>query len=234
MLVTDYHTHTQYSHGKGTVEENVLAGIFRGLRRLGIAEHGPGHLFFPVKWEALLRLRREIDRMNEKYGGQIEVLMGLEANLLGEGATDIPADTSIFDFMLLGYHKGTAPVDRISRGWMRALLFRQGKRHAKPNAEAYLRAMDAAPGLLGITHPGTYIPVDIRMLAEGAAARGVALELNESHHSMSLDDLRIAQEAGASFFLGSDAHRPERVGVVTNSLALAKEAGALGRVINWA
>ena len=31
MIITaDYHTHTNYSHGKGTPEENVLAAIEKG------------------------------------------------------------------------------------------------------------------------------------------------------------------------------------------------------------
>lgn len=46
MIITaDYHTHTNYSHGKGTPEENVLAAIEKGLRRIAISEHAGAHLF---------------------------------------------------------------------------------------------------------------------------------------------------------------------------------------------
>jgi len=234
MLTADLHTHTTYSHGKGSVEENVRAAIGCGLKRIAISEHGPRHMFFPVQWPELIKLRREIDRMNSVYGNQIEVLMGLEANLLGDGLTDVPEDTSIFDFVLLGYHKGTFPTDAISRGWWRSLVFRQrAGAHAADNAAAYTHAMDSTEKLLAITHPGTYIPVDIPALARAAAAHGVALELNEGHHSMTLGDVLAAKAEGASFLISSDAHRPDRVGRVPQSLALAREAGVLDRVINW-
>ena len=46
MIITaDYHTHTNYSHGKGTPEENVLAAIEKGLRRIAISEHAGARLF---------------------------------------------------------------------------------------------------------------------------------------------------------------------------------------------
>ncbi|HQD05151.1 MAG TPA: PHP domain-containing protein, partial [Halanaerobiales bacterium] len=32
----DYHTHSQYSHGKGNIEGNIEAAIARGLRELAI------------------------------------------------------------------------------------------------------------------------------------------------------------------------------------------------------
>lgn len=233
MLKEDLHTHTLYSHGSGTVEQNVLAAMQKGLSRVGIAEHGPMHLFFPVRWDALLRLRREIDRMNTLYGNKIQVLMGLEANLLGDGITDIPEDTSLFDYLMLGYHKGTAPRDAISRRWMRALLFRQGKHHGKANAMAYAHAMEKFPMLINITHPGAYIPVDIPTLARFAAVHNVALELNESHASMNMDDIHAARAEGARFCLSSDAHHPQNVGNVQKSLALARAAGVLDDVVNF-
>ena len=34
ILTGDYHTHTPYSHGKNTVEENALAAKEKGLVRL--------------------------------------------------------------------------------------------------------------------------------------------------------------------------------------------------------
>lgn len=233
MLWADLHTHTIYSHGKNTPEEVVLAALSRGLSRIAISEHGPKHMFFPVKWPQLLALRRDIDRLQDTYGGRIDIRMGLEANLLGDGITDVPEDQSIFDFVLFGYHKGTWPVDAVSRKWMRGLLFRQREKHAKENAQAYIHAMENTKKLLAITHPGTYIPVDIDMLAHAAKAHDVALEINEAHKNMAPEDVKIVLSAGAKLLISSDAHRAERVGRCPYSIALARDAGALGRVINW-
>lgn len=233
MLTADLHTHTKYSHGKGTVEQNVMAAMARGLKRIAITEHGPKHLFFPVKWEALKKLRKEIDQINDRCGEQIEVLMGLEANLMGDGITDVPEDTSIFDFVLIGFHKGTAPQDALSRRWWRHLLFREGRRHAAENTMAYVRAMDCTPKLLAITHPGIYIPVDIPLLAREAAKRNVALEMNEAHRNMRLQDVLAARAEGAGLLISSDAHTPQRVGDCAHALALAQQAGVLESVINW-
>ena len=234
MLTADLHTHTVFSHGAGTVEQNVCAALEKGLKRIGIADHGPKHIFYPVKWEALLQLRREVDRMVKQYGSRIEVLMGLEANLLGDGLTDVPEDDSIFDFILLGYHKGAWPQDAISWGWTRNFFIKQNKeRHGAKNAMAYAHAMDKTKKLYAITHPGIYIPVDHALLAREAAKRGVALEINESHHNVTAEDLLAIKAEGAKLLISSDAHRPGRVGVAPKSIALAKEAGVLGSVINY-
>lgn len=234
MLIADYHTHTRYSHGKGEPEDIVRAAIAQGLKRIAISEHGPKHLFFPVKWEALLELRREVDRLQDAYGSTIRVELGLEANILGSGVTDVPEDDSIFDFVLFGYHKGTLPVDAVSRRWMRSFFGRQNReKRGRENAEAYARAMDNTKKLFAITHPDTYIPVDVACLAREAAERGIALELNEAHKNFTLEQAQTAYAQGCSFIASSDAHRPERVGRCENSIALAREAGILHRVINW-
>ena len=86
----DYHTHTNYSHGKGTPEENVLAAIEKGLRRIAISEHAGAHLFYGVRGTRLARLRREVDALARRYANEIEVLMGLECNLMAAGKCDAP------------------------------------------------------------------------------------------------------------------------------------------------
>lgn len=63
----DLHTHTIYSHGKGTIEDNVQAAIARGLSHIAITDHGPGHLFYGVKRRDIPRMRKEVDALNEKY-----------------------------------------------------------------------------------------------------------------------------------------------------------------------
>ena len=39
-LNADYHTHTVFSHGKGDVIDNARAAAEKGLKELGIADHG--------------------------------------------------------------------------------------------------------------------------------------------------------------------------------------------------
>ena len=34
QILADYHTHTKYSHGKGTIEENVLEAISKGIKTI--------------------------------------------------------------------------------------------------------------------------------------------------------------------------------------------------------
>ena len=38
-LFGDYHTHTTYTHGKSTVEENVQQAELLGLKEIAITEH---------------------------------------------------------------------------------------------------------------------------------------------------------------------------------------------------
>jgi len=234
MIICDYHTHTVFSHGKGSVEDNVKAAIARGLRRVAISEHNAGHVFYGVRGKAWRELKKEVERMNRVYGNKIEVLLGVEANLMGMGRTDLPKDTSMFDCILLGYHKGVIPRDGISLRWTAGLVFGQSEKYAEKNALAIAEALDAHPGILAVSHPGAYVPVDIEVLARACRELNVALELNEGHQSMTIDQIQRAAACGAHFLANSDAHVPEKVGVVTNAMNDAKEAGVIGLVKNRA
>ena len=48
-LYGDYHTHTIYSHGSGTIRDNVEEALRKGLKEIGICDHGPGHYLYGVK-----------------------------------------------------------------------------------------------------------------------------------------------------------------------------------------
>ena len=81
-ILADYHTHTIYSHGKGTIEDNVKVAISKGIETIGISDHGYGHLTYGIKRDDILRMREEIDKLNEKYKNQINILLGVECNIL--------------------------------------------------------------------------------------------------------------------------------------------------------
>lgn len=106
-ILADYHTHTLYSHGKGTIEENVLEARKKGLKELAITDHGPGHFLYGVSVQNLSKMRKEVDRLNGKYP-DIRVLLGLEANVISiEGELDVDQRIlSMLDILLAGYHFG--------------------------------------------------------------------------------------------------------------------------------
>lgn len=232
MVFSDYHTHTIYSHGKGTCEENVLAAIERGLSRIAIAEHGPAHIFYGVKGERLRALRREVDTLACRYANDIEVLLGLECNLTDYGLCDAPEDApAICDVMLLAYHKGV----RHKSSFMRRLgseALGLSKNDPVETANALLEAAQTYR-ITAFSHPGLYVKSDIPTLAKGAGELGVLLEINAARVTMSKEELRCASACGASFLLGSDAHKPQNVGNFTLGLAAAREAGVIDSVLNY-
>lgn len=230
QLNADYHTHTTFSHGTGLVEDNVLAALSVGLKRLVISDHGPLH-FFGVRKKELSRYRAEIDRVQALYP-QIELLAGVEANILDNaGNTDIPKDIrGYFNVVLLGWHEGVfIPSLPGALSWggavMRHRLGATGNDMRRKNTEVYFRAMDKLSPFM-ITHPGRRRPIELARFAEECRARGMPLELNNRHNCITKEELESIKETGVRLLVSSDAHRPEHVGRAPQALALLAAAGA--------
>ena len=106
-MIYDIHTHTTFSHGKGSIEDNVKAAAEKGLSAIGIADHGPGHVSYGVKRENFAVMRREIQRLRPLYP-QMEILLGVEANIMNpDGSLDVTETEKVqLDYVLAGYHYG--------------------------------------------------------------------------------------------------------------------------------
>ncbi|MBR0025823.1 MAG: PHP domain-containing protein [Clostridia bacterium] len=232
LIHADFHTHTRYSHGKGTPEDNVRAAIDRGLTHIAISDHGPASLFWGIRGSALTRLRREVDALNDRYGDRIRVLMGVECNLTGDGKCDLPKDERrrLFDVVILGYHRGIWPRNST----MCRFLTSGGKEHeelAKRSTDYLLHTIEEYP-IDFISHPGEYLAIDLPRLAKGAAECGVALEINGKHPTLTPERLRIAAQQGARFVISSDAHHPDKVGVFGDAPRFAQKAGVEDLILN--
>ena len=57
ILTSDYHTHTVFSHGKGNVIDNVLVAKEKGLKQVGITDHGFSHPAFGLRNRKLPKLK---------------------------------------------------------------------------------------------------------------------------------------------------------------------------------
>ena len=226
-IIADLHTHTQYSrgritpHGHGSVAEAAAAARAKGLL-LGSTDHGPGHSFYGLRAGDPPAIRREIEAVNEAAGREV-MKFGVEANVLDfDGKTDLCLMDPLPDLRLLGYHKGVLPFGAGDGRFFWSTSFCKKGSYARLT-DAILRAFERYP-VDALTHPGEYIPVDIRAVARGAVLQGVALEINNAH-GLALEDAAAALEEGAYFLLSSDAHRPENIGQVERAMAIAQDAG---------
>lgn len=232
-IIADYHTHTRYSHGRGTVAENARAAAARGLDTVGIADHGPRSYPWIRAGPADLRaMIREVGALNRDGGLPVRVLAGVEANVVGvDGALDVPEEIlRDLDVVLAGLHPTVIPPT-LRDGWSLIVLNWLGKisgvaqlRARNANTKAVVEAVHRHEIDI-LTHPGWGLNIDTRELARACARRETAMEINASHGQMTVEYCRVAAREGCYFSLGSDAHRPEDVGRLEPALKVAAAAG---------
>lgn len=237
-LRADYHTHTRYSDGKTSHEDNVKEAIKKGLQTIGISDHGWGHTFYGIKKESLEEIKKEIYRLREKYP-EIRILLSIEANILGEdGELDLkPEDFKHFDMVLAGYHFGSKARSLKDLkfhvvNFLNAKLGLFKKSATRQNTLALTRAMKRYDFQL-LTHPGDKGAVDILEVAKVAEETSTALEINERHTYLTTEQLRLLKNRDLHFILSSDAHKLEHIASVEEGLKRIKDSGIdLKKIVN--
>ena len=218
LLTGDYHTHTKYSHGKGTVLENAVRAKELGIREIGITDHGFEQLAFGIKHKDMPNLIRDC-REAEKITG-VRVLVGTEANLCDEnGRTDLQEkDYKDFDIYLMGIHRFVKFTD-IRAFWY--LFFKNSFRttfRIKPskalvryNTNAYINSIKKYP-IDVITHLNFLSFCDVAEVAKAARDYGTYIELNSKKVHLTDDELCAVRDTGVRFVIDSDAHSVDRIG----------------------
>ena len=231
-LIADLHTHTTYSHGKGSVIDNITAALSKGLKALGITDHGPRSApWVRASVNDFRRMRQEVTELDRRAVG-LRVLAGAECNIISlQGALDVPPTIrQQLDIVLAGLHPGILP--RSGRDWLTltggnwaAKLSDNWRRRArKANTRAVVQAV-LRNHIDVITHPGYHLDIDTVELARACARRDTAMEINARHHEMTVEYVRLAAREGVKFVIGSDAHTPDDVGNLARGLAVAEAAG---------
>ncbi|MBO4573401.1 MAG: PHP domain-containing protein [Clostridia bacterium] len=218
IINCDFHTHTTYSHGKGTILENAVAAKNAGLTEIAVTDHGFSHPAFGMR-------RRKLDKMRadcvaaEKATG-VKVLLGIESNLLGiSGAIDVKEkDYDKLDIILAGIHRFV--LYDTPRGWWEMLFMNTWTQKVtkkpsdaliKYNTAAYCNAIKNNPIDI-ITHVGFLNFCDAKTVAECCADHGTYFEINTKKVHLSVEDWQKVLETKVNFVISSDAHSPSRVG----------------------
>lgn len=203
-FVTDMHTHSIMSgHAFGTVREMAAEAAGRGIRLLGITEHGPG---IPGTVSPIYFLNL-IDAPRKLYG--VEILYGSEVNVLDGGRLDLEERyLERLDYAIAGVH---------------GLCYEDGG--IVKNTDDLIRCM-AHPKVRFVSHPdNNNFALDYQALVQGAREYDVALEVNNS--SLRKPRLRpgcvenyqkmvpLCMECGVPIIVNTDAHDPGAVGDFT-------------------
>ena len=225
-LLYDLHTHTTYSHGKGSVEDNVREAMNKGLGYIAISDHGPGHLFYGINRNDIPFLKNDIEKMNVKFP-KLAVKMSVEANIVcGRNGLDIrPEEFEEFDFVIAGFHFGLFGCYSI-RNWLWSHGLKWGeKKLREKNTKMVIHAL-RENDIAILTHPGDKGPFDIEAIAEVCAETNTLMEINCRHNHLTEEEIRIAMNIPTvHFILSSDAQTPDKVGDCREGMARALRAG---------
>lgn len=230
ILTADYHTHTPYSHGKNTVLENTTAAKAKGLKEIGITDHGFNHLLFGLKRNKLTDLRAEILEAEKLTG--VKVLMGMESNLISlDGETDMrKSDLQYFDIYLCGIHevlryKSFSDMYNIMvRNYTSYKFGKKPPRKVIDNTtKAYINAVKNNPIDI-LTHINYKCYCDLKEVAKCCADYGTYIEINTKKRHVSAEELNLMASTGVRFVIDSDAHSADRVGDTKIAEEILREA----------
>ena len=82
MRYSNLHTHTTYSDGQHSIEENILSAINKNMVSLGFSDHSctDFDLRYCMQPEKVAEYIAEVRRMQKKYEEQIEIYLGVECD----------------------------------------------------------------------------------------------------------------------------------------------------------
>ncbi|AIQ15413.1 histidinol phosphatase [Paenibacillus sp. FSL H7-0357] len=239
----DYHTHhVRCGHAVGKLEEYVQRGIALGLEQLGLSDHLPlihvnPETYYPEMAMPLAELPRYVEEcltLKERYRGEIELRVGLEADYIEgyeeqirELLSPYPWDYLIGSVHFLGEWDITD--HRQTHGWEGKDVMEVYRRYYDAVRKSALSGLYDIIGHMDVIKRFGYGPqtpegkAEVRELELDAlkaiASSGIAMELNASGLSKPCAEMfpaeHVLQQAlalGIPLTLGSDAHDPAKLG----------------------
>ncbi|HUE85645.1 MAG TPA: DNA polymerase/3'-5' exonuclease PolX [Vicinamibacterales bacterium] len=192
----DLHMHTTETDGRDDLEAMVQAAREAGLDYIAITDHSKALAMANGLDEtrALAHAARIRD-LNARMAG-IEVLAGIECDILPDGTLDLAADClAQLDLVVASVHSAHRQEEaEMTQRLLRAIEHPWVDIVAHPTGRVLLRREPSR--------------VNLEQVARAAAAHGVALEINCHPDRLDLSDVnaRLVRERGVRLVISSDAH----------------------------
>jgi len=232
-LPGDYHNHTIWSDGTGTVDDSIRAAIDAGITEVGISDHFgpiagspyPGH---PIKKIEIPSYLDEVELASTRYD-DIMVLLSAEADYSPETEDALSAmlDANRFDYIVGGVHSVCGfdfdnVLERDDPKWLDLeslyheyyTVVKKSVEFGKLDIIAHLDYI----GLWGHKAPKSSRR-DVYVVLEAIRESGAALEINTDNISdpaqrmyPERSTIELAAKMGIPITFGSDAHRSTFIG----------------------
>jgi DNA polymerase (family 10) len=198
----DLHMHSTWSDGRDSILHMVLSARQLGYEYVAMTDHSERSWASRKLLAVEIPLQREEIEAARSQAPGIEILHGVEVDIMPDGSLDFDDDTlARFDIVLASLHDAAGD---------------DGTRLT----ERYLQAM-RHPLVNIITHPANRSPalsdgyeLDFSRLFKAAVETGTAMEIDGAPGHLDMDGriARRAAAAGVTIAINSDCHRAEALG----------------------
>lgn len=208
----DFHVHSRYSDGAGSLEDIAEKAKGIGLEWVGICDHSQSlKIAGGVSVEKLKEKIKEIRKFNEK-SHTVKLLCGTEVDIGNDGKLDYPDKIlAELDCVVAAIHAGFKQDEKtITRRIITAM------HHPLVNMIAHPTGR-----LFGEREP---YAVNVEKVLEEAKNTGTCLEINAYPKRLDLNDIyvRAAKERSVKLGIGTDAHILDQMEYLDLGLAVAR------------
>ncbi len=214
----DFHMHTDWSDGVGSLEEMVRTAYEMGLRYIVIGDHSQSARVAkgldPQRYRQQWKLIHELNQEYNKLG--FHILRGCEVDILPDGSLDLPNELlEEFDFVVASIHT------RLNQDNTYRIL--------KAMENPYVNLIGHPTGKAYGTREG--YPLDFKRIMRMAKETNTALELNTFRADISPENVRLCMEEGVMVAIVSDAHSPLHLKYLRLGAGLARRGWAVGEYV---
>jgi len=211
----DLHMHTTASDGAASIEEMALAAKARGLKYIAITDHSKRVSMANGLDSTRLRAHwKEIRAVRERITG-IEILCGIECDILEDATMDFPDDVlAEADWVIAVLHYGLKqPGEQIMKRLMTAVK------------NPHVDIIGHCTGRMIGRREGA--DVNFSELLKAAADHQVMMEINAHPSRLDLDDIHAAaaKDMGIPIVISTDSHSVNGFEVLQYGVDQARRAG---------
>jgi DNA polymerase (family 10) len=211
----DLHMHTTATDGTATIREMIEAAKSRGLKYIAITDHSKRvAMAGGLDSDQLRKHWQDINEVRESVSG-IDVLCGIECDILEDATLDLPDDVlAEADWVLAVLHYGLKqPGETINQRLLTAIR------------NPHVDAIGHPTGRLLLKRRGADVGFD--EVFRAAAVEGVMMEINAHPSRLDLDDVHAsrARDLEIPIVINTDAHSTGGLDVMRYGVYQARRAG---------